>query len=200
MERVGAVVRLKTIEKEWEAKGTPLAKPYAKAVLAMLPTTPYVPSRPPVHESINDVTVHPATRQQIFYPTSESRAFNRVDAGKAFDSALLPTDSRVPHPELIKLEKMRLDGYNDTERQRLAAEMFAAEREETLKRERMRRDKEARETKVVKGKRGWDFKFQDISVERVGKDGRSEKGVGWRYGMPHEDRKPGQIKVPRSAW
>jgi len=78
--------------------------------------------------------------------------------------------------------------------------MFAAEREETLKRDKLKRDREIRETKIVKGKRGWDFKFQDISVERVGRDGRSEKGVGWRYGMPHEDRKPGQVKVPRSAW
>jgi len=49
--------------------------------------------------------------------------------------------------------------------------------------------------KTVPGRR-WDFVFQDISVDTVGQDGRSPKGVGWRYGFPHEDRKKGQVKIP----
>ena len=42
----------------------------------------------------------------------------------------------------------------------------------------------------------WEFRFREISVEDVGKDGRARKGVGARYGMAHEDRKKGQVKIP----
>ena len=45
-------------------------------------------------------------------------------------------------------------------------------------------------------KRRWDFVFQNVSVDHAGKDGRGAKGVGWRYGFPHEDRKKGQVKIP----
>ena len=83
--------------------------PYSKAVLKMLPTTPHIDQslpknkgrRPIVHEPINDLPVHPATRQQLFVPVAESRQFTRVDAGKAFDDKLLPADARIPHPELV---------------------------------------------------------------------------------------------------
>ncbi|EDU39753.1 conserved hypothetical protein [Pyrenophora tritici-repentis Pt-1C-BFP] len=112
-ERVGAVVRLKQMEKEWIAQGKTLALPYSKAVLAMLPTTPFINTslpknkgkRPIPHEPINDLIVHPATRQQLFVPVAESRRFTRVDAGKAFDNNLLPADARIPHPELVHAER-----------------------------------------------------------------------------------------------
>lgn len=58
--------------------------------------------------------------------------------------------------------------------------------------------KEQESTLVVQGPR-FDFKIEDVNVDWVGKDGRSRKGVGYRYGMPHEDRKRGLIKVPTSA-
>lgn len=118
-------------------KGKSLARPYAKAVLAMLPTTPYTTPRTP-HETINDLPVHPLTGPQIFHPTSESRAFNRVDAGRVFSAApalttsdstdgkktelvgknsrykaveevLKPADERIPHPHLIAFDRDRLD-------------------------------------------------------------------------------------------
>ena len=56
----------------------------------MIPTTPYNPSHPTQitpHESINDLPVHKLTEPQLFYPTSESRAFNRTDAGRVFSAA-----------------------------------------------------------------------------------------------------------------
>jgi hypothetical protein len=90
-----------------------LAKPYNDAVLAMLPTTPLrsgaagAASAP--HESINDLPVHPATRQQLFYPTSESRQFTREDAAKAFSSKLLPAEKRIPHPQLVQLERWNVE-------------------------------------------------------------------------------------------
>ena len=48
---------------------------------------------------------------------------------------------------------------------------------------------------TVKSRR-WDFNFEDISAEKTGKDGRGQHAVGLRYGMPLEDRKKGQIKIP----
>lgn len=44
-----------------------------------------------------------------------------------------------------------------------------------------------------------EFRFRDIKVESVGKDGRAKGGVGARYGFPHEDRKKGMIKIPRKV-
>ena len=68
----------------------------------------------------------------------------------------------------------------------------AAEREG---KERRKREWEARTQVVVKGRR-WDFKFQDVSADNVGKDGRGRQAVGLRYGMPLEDRKKGAVKIP----
>lgn len=64
----------------------PLALPYAEAIHSMLHTTPLTdPSK--THESVNDLPVHSMTLPQLFYPTSESRQFNRVDAGRVFSGA-----------------------------------------------------------------------------------------------------------------
>lgn len=58
----------------------------------MVPTTPLT-NPPQAHEPINDLPVHSMTLPQIFYPTSESRQFNRVDAGRVFSGApRLPDD------------------------------------------------------------------------------------------------------------
>ncbi|KAH7065692.1 eukaryotic mitochondrial regulator protein-domain-containing protein [Paraphoma chrysanthemicola] len=201
-ERVGAVVRLKQMEKEWIAQGKHLAMPYSKAVLDMLPTTPYIDpnkpgnkgKRPITHEPINDLIVHPATRQQLFVPVSESRHFTRVDAGKAFDNNLLPADARIPHPELVQAERELAEGLSFEERRRLAEQRMEKEQAEKRRIE-AKKQEEIRAQKVVPQRR-WDFVFKDVSVDAVGRDGRSHKGVGWRYGIPHEDRKKGVVKIP----
>lgn len=201
-ERVGAVVRLKQMEKEWIAQGKKLALPYSKSVLSMLPTTPYVdPSlpqnkgkRPIPHEPINDLIVHPATRQQLFVPVAESRRFTRADAGKAFDNNLLPADARIPHPELVQAERELEAGLSFEERRKLAEERLEKEQEKK-KREERRREEELRAMKVVP-KRRWDFVIQDVSVEAAGRDGRGAAAAGWRYGVPHQDRKRGIPKIP----
>lgn len=90
MRRVGAVVRLVEVEKRMRKENAPLALPYARAIHSMIPTTPYNPSTPTaitLHEPINDLPVHKLTEPQLFYPTSESRAFNRTDAGRVFSAA-----------------------------------------------------------------------------------------------------------------
>ncbi|KAF2438411.1 hypothetical protein P171DRAFT_436902 [Karstenula rhodostoma CBS 690.94] len=205
-ERVGAVVRLKQMEKQWIAQGKTLAMPYSKAVLEMLPTTPYVDTslsrnagkRPVVHEPINDLIVHPATRQQLFVPVAESRHFTREDAGKAFDNNLLPADERIPHPELVKVVRDEIAGYSNEERRSLAEQRYRKAAEEKTAAEEAKKFEEL-QTKRVVPQRRWDFVFQDVSVEDAGRDGRSHNGVGWRYGLPHQDRKKGQVKIPTSV-
>lgn len=71
----------------------------------------------------------------------------------------------------------------------------AAKREE---KQRKQKEWERRTQVVVQGRR-WDFKFQDFSAEKVGKDGRRRDAVGLRYGMPHDDRKRGQYKLPKKV-
>lgn len=183
-------------------QGKRLAIPYSKAVLDMVPTTPYIDPtkpknkyiRPITHEAINDLIVHPATRQQLFVPVAESRHFTRVDAGKAFDNNLLPADDRIPHPELVLAERESAMGLSFEERKTLALDRMEQEEE----RRRRKEDKEQAYLRSLKTvpKRRWDFVFKDVSVDSVGIDGRDHRGVGWRYGMPHEDRKRGQIKIP----
>jgi hypothetical protein len=179
----------------------------------MLPQTPYVDpdnvneeaqaskfgrkKRASTHESINDLPVHPRTTQQIFYPVSESRAFTRVDAGKAFHPKLRPADERIPHPELIEIEKQRESSSSPNLKQ-FKRNLIQAEQDEALRKANEEREREREMVKVYTGAR-YDFKFQDISVESVGRTGRARAGVGWRYGMPHEDRKPGQVKIPTSV-
>lgn len=168
----------------------------------MLPTTPYIDptqaankgKRPVTHEPINDLIVHPATRQQLFVPVAESRQFTRVDAGKAFANDLLPADARIPHPELVQAERELSQGLSFEERRRLAEERLQKEQAEKQRIEEQKQA-EVRAQKVVPQRR-WDFVFKDVSVDDVGRDGRKAKGTGWRYGIPHEDRKKGMVKIP----
>jgi hypothetical protein len=177
--------------------------PYSKAVLEMLPTTPYVDTslpkhagkRPVTHEPINDLIVHPATRQQLWVPVAESRHFTREDAGKAFDNNLLPADDRIPHPELVKVVRDEIAGYSNEERRALAEKRYREASEKKQAAEQAKKVEELQTKKVVPQRR-WDFVFQDVSVEDAGRDGRSHEGVGWRYGLPHQDRKKGQVKIP----
>lgn len=65
-----------------------------------------------------------------------------------------------------------------------------------------RKELQAREKRLVKkvlpgGEDArCEFRFRDISVEFAGKDGRDPRGIGMRYGLPPQDRKKGQIKIP----
>jgi len=128
----------------------------------------------------------------------ESRQFTRADAAKAFHPHLKSTDERIPHPELLAIEKFKLTGAGQRQVQAFAQRVIEDEKAKLQKQAEKEAKKEAATTKTYDGGR-WQFKFQDVSVEDVGKDGRSWRGVGWRYGMPHEDRKRGQVKIPTSV-
>ena len=167
--------------------------------MGMLPQTPLrTRGTAVVHESINDLPVHPKTRRQLFYPVAESRQFTRDDAAKAFADDLLPADKRIPLPNLVLSEKLILDNVPQDERRKILSEKYERETAESAERDRKRKEWEARTQTIVPSRR-WDFKFQYISAEKVGKDGRSQDAVGHRYGMPHEDRKRGMVKVPKSV-
>lgn len=204
MRRVAAVVRLKAIEKNWVSEGKKLATPYAEAVMQMVPQTHFNrklledPKKNFSHESINDLPVHPYTRQQIFYPTSESRQFTRADAAKVFSPTLLSADERIPLSELIDIEKDAINNVPREERTARIRERAEKKLAAKLEKERKQKEWEARNVKVVSNQR-WNFRFESINVEEAGKDGRGRRGVGWRYGNPHHDRERGEIKLPTSV-
>ncbi|KAK8070827.1 Ribosomal protein S35- mitochondrial [Apiospora hydei] len=197
--RVAAVVRLKEVEKDWISKGKKLATPYSKAVLGMLPTKSFRPGvqNQPL-EPINELHIHTATQKQLFWPTAESRQFTREDAAKAFHAKMLSADKRVPHPELIQMEKDLLKGMSPDEAR--ARFINAAEQSERKAAEKQQKKAMAEEqaTKKVNTPR-FEFRFKEVDSELIGKDGRAPNVVGWKYGMPHYDRKKGLVKIPTSV-
>ncbi|CZS91725.1 uncharacterized protein RAG0_02248 [Rhynchosporium agropyri] len=199
MARVGAVVRLKEIEKQWEKIAKPLAHSYQRAINKMLPKTLLAlpEERPNLHESINDLPVHRMTGQQIWHPTSESRHFTREDAAKIFDDNLLPADARVPHPELAVMHKDYMENLSSEEKRQRTTDRENAEQKKRAEKAVRLAKKEEAIKKVDTGR--WEFHFTDINVDAVGKTGRGHKGVGWRYGLPHDDRNRGKIKIPTSV-
>jgi hypothetical protein len=151
------------------------------------------------YEPINEIHMHPHTMQQIFWPTSESRHFTREDAAAAFHPKLLSADKRIPHPELVQMEKDILDGHpvwDASERFKQAAmesERAAAEKQ-AAKAER----EEKMTTRVDTGR--FEFRFKQYNSDNVGPKGKSRSAVGWRYGAPLDDRAKGhQIKIPTSV-
>ncbi len=90
-----------------------------------------------------------------------------------------------------------MEGVGRDERIARQRERIRVEKEKRDAREAARKAREERDVTVVTKPGGrWEFRFREIRVDDVGKDGRGEKGVGWRYGIPHEDRKKGQVKIP----
>lgn len=149
-----------------------------------------------IFENVNEIHTHAYTKQQLFVPASESRQFNREDAARAFHPRMLSPDKRVPIPELIQVEKDVLDGQVSYESSLMKLhEKADAEQEALAKADRDAAAAEAASTTRVKTDR-FEFRIRDINADNVGADGRSPHAVGWRYGVPFDDRKPGQVKIP----
>lgn len=165
-------------------------------MLEMLPTHDF-PSglAPKPLEPINEIHVHGYTMQQLFVPTSESRHFTREDAAKAFHPTMLSPDDRMPHKELVRHWRRRQDGERDgVSRKKFIAEARASEKADVL-RDASKTEHEKRAIQTVSTERS-DFRFKSITADDAGPDGRSKRGVGWRYGAPYEDRKKDQVKHP----
>ena len=152
------------------------------------------------HESINDLPFHQATKHQLFHPVSESRHFTRADAAKAFSQNLLPADSRVPHPELIEYARDVRGGFTDDERIKRNRERVRAMDADVARRKiEATARKEQAITKVRPLGGRWEFRFQEIDANAVRGNERSDHGIGARYGVPAQDRKRGQVKIPTSV-
>ncbi|TLS21651.1 uncharacterized protein PpBr36_09294 [Pyricularia pennisetigena] len=199
--RIGAVVRLKEVEKDWIANNKPLARPYAKAFMSMLPQTTYDdPNVQKHHEQFNEVVVHPYTQQQLFFPVSESRDFTREDAAKAFNRHLKSTDERIPHPELVQMERqINVEGVAPLDAAKAFRQATAEAERKIAERAANAAKKEASLITSVHDKRGVEFRFKDYNVDEVGHNGRGLKGVGVRYGVASYDRKRGEVKIPTSV-
>jgi Eukaryotic mitochondrial regulator protein len=77
----------------------------------MVPTTPLT-TPPTPHETVNDLPVHSMTLPQLFYPTSESRQFNRTDAGRVFSAA--PRLANTDDPSQPGIGLARVPAWQDT--------------------------------------------------------------------------------------
>lgn len=135
------------------------------------------------HESINDLPEHPKTTVQLFQSVPESRLVNRADAGAAF--GVPPADQLIPHPELVAMEQQRLAGLTAKEIQRKEAERERLEDARKAEEARRAAEKKAAEGEIIEQGR-WRWRL------REGKVGH----IGARYGVPHQDRKKGQVKIP----
>lgn len=174
-----------------------MARPYARAILGMLPRAELRQGEKPF-EPINDIHVHSYTTQQLFVPVSESRQFTRADAAKAFGDKILPPDSKMRIPELVQLERDIAAGMEPSD----ARDQFiksAAESERVLAEKHRARlqAEEDRKTRVDSGR--FEFRFESFNAEDVGPKGRSRNAVGWRYGVPFMDRRRGEVKIPTSV-
>lgn len=162
----------------------------------MVPTHTYSDDKPKApFEPINEIHVHGYTMQQLFVPTSESREFTREDAAKAFHHTMLSADDRIPHKELVEHYQRLKEGMTpkDSRKKFVEATKLSQQRDEA--RDGAVGERERKITTTVDSDR-FEFRFKKMTVDDVGRDGRSRAGVGWRYGIPFEDRKKNQIKIP----
>lgn len=208
----------------------------------MIPTTALAEDgeRQNYHEPINDLPAHPLTGAQIFYPVSEARPFNRIEAGRVFSSApaleqheaeqvshpsdlaekvienpsiigwvgkgqnarqiLQPADVRIPHPQMVALDRDRIAHPNE---RRAVAERQAkrVERQDAIEQERRDRSQARREKKlttVSPEASRFEYRIKETvyTSETTGSDGRAPWAVGRRYGVPHRDRTRGEVKIP----
>lgn len=135
------------------------------------------------HEPIQDMPSHPFSHRQAFVPTSESRVYSRADAGKEF--GLPSTEEAVPHPELVVQQRERELGVPPEERQKMQQSRDELERLEKEQQEQEAAHREKQIQIIEQGRWAW-----RLRPAQTGK-------VGFRYGVPHQDRKKGQIKIPR---
>lgn len=151
----------------------------------MVPTTelPSSVSDEYPHESINDLPEHPATASQLFVPVPESRSVNRTDAGAIF--GLPPADDLIPHPELLISEKEKQQGVSTDERKERADQRDQKDALVRMAESRARILKERQGVEIAERGR-WRWRLKDGKVGEIGA----------RYGVPHQDRKKGHIKIP----
>lgn len=130
----------------------------------------------------------------------EMKRVEKVGKGADEHHVLLPADARIPHPQLIALERDRIQ--NPMER-RESMERYRerSDKADQVEQERkqLRKQKAERQiTRIQPEDSRFEFRFKDVVVskETTGPDGRGHTAPGHRYGVPTYDRKKGQVKIP----
>lgn len=130
----------------------------------------------------------------------DPRHIERVGKGDDEHEVLLPADVRIPHPQLIAMERDRITNPNEYHERRQQHQQRMKKLEE-VEQERKRSEKERAEkrlTRIDPEASRFEFRFKDVVVskETTGPDGRGHTAPGRRYGVPTYDRKKGQVKIP----
>lgn len=192
----------------------------------MVPVTQYQEGQSSFHESINDLPHHPLTTPQLFYPTSESRAFNRTDAGRVFSAAPRLPDSQdigqggAPLHEPWQDTDLEIIGKKGHEMAVLKPADARIPHPHLIKHEHDKQDGKLSKMPRLIQKR-YEERLQEDQAQRerthakkaeaeearktrvdTGKwqfvvtEVQAERGVGTRYGVPSQDRKRGAVKIP----
>jgi hypothetical protein len=130
----------------------------------------------------------------------EAKRIEKVGKGDDEQHVLLPADARIPHPQLIELErdfiakphepKERWEKYHERIQK---SDKLAQKRKADAKKR-----AEERTIRIEPKNSRFEFRFNDVVVSKqtTGPDGRGHTAPGHRYGVPTYDRKKGQVKIP----
>jgi Eukaryotic mitochondrial regulator protein len=152
-------------------------------------------SAAPALERDEEATV---TVESLIAP--ETRRFEKVGKGDEEHQVLLPADARIPHPQLIALERDKIRNPSER-RENMDRYQERLKRADELEQQRKQLAKEKAERKLTRiqpEESRFEFRFKDVVVskETTGPDGRGHSAPGHRYGVPTYDRKKGQVKIP----
>ncbi|KAJ6002029.1 hypothetical protein N7499_002106 [Penicillium canescens] len=130
----------------------------------------------------------------------DPKSIGWVGKGEKARQILQPADVRIPHPHMIGLERDRIAHPNErhTVQHRHAERLARQESLEQEARQRAQARRDASQTTVSPADSRFDYRIQDtkFTKETTGANGRAPWAVGRRYGVPHNDRTRGTVKIP----
>ncbi|KAJ5775381.1 uncharacterized protein N7511_000392 [Penicillium nucicola] len=130
----------------------------------------------------------------------DPNAIGWIGKGEKARQILQPADARIPHPHMIGLERDRLEFPNErqTVQRRHSERLSRQESLEQEARQRVQERREASQKTVSPADSRFDYRIQDTKFTKAttGANGRAPWAVGRRYGVPHEDRTRGAVKIP----
>ncbi|KAM5442322.1 hypothetical protein MferCBS31731_002697 [Microsporum ferrugineum] len=140
------------------------------------------------------------TPEAIAKVTRAPHNIEMVGKGANEQQVLQPADVRIPHPHMVAAahDEVTLSNESRQRNNRFIERIKAEEKVEAFRKERRKAREEAQLTRVQPEQGRFEFRFRDVVVSRetTGLDGRGEKGTGRRYGVPHADRRRGEVKIP----
>lgn len=138
------------------------------------------------------------TVQSLISPGAKH--IEKVGKGDDEQAVLLPADARIPHPQLIELERDYIAKPHEP-KERWAKYHERVKKSDALQQQRKEAAKKRAEERTIRiepDNSRFEFRFNDVVVskETTGRDGRGHTAPGHRYGVPTYDRKKGQVKIP----